>query len=233
MLEQEPLVREAIEEAFTELDSERPKHEADVKRIERELHNVDRALDRYFRLRSRHDVRADLCPRIEELSRRMAELSARRDELAIEADEPEPLSDEDLRTLQEQVRDVILSGDPPQRKALLQALVEEIRVESRQAIYPVFSLPAVRPPCGSARPAGFEPAASRSGGTFQPSRSGAGSPVTPGEPAPWTAGRRDVECASFPGVPRPRLPQLFGAVGGRKVVVSRCFGVPNGCSACI
>ena len=48
VLEQEPLVREAIEEAFAELDSERPKREAEVKRIERELHSVDRALDRYF-----------------------------------------------------------------------------------------------------------------------------------------------------------------------------------------
>jgi len=97
-------------------------------------------------------------PRIEELGRRMAELSARREELAVEPEEePEPLSDDDLQALQAQVRDVIESGDPPQRKALLQALVEEIRVESRQAIYPFFSLPAVRPPCGSARPTGFEP----------------------------------------------------------------------------
>ena len=165
MLEQEPLVREAIEEAFAELDSERPKREAEVKRIERELHSVDRALDRYFRAFKAGTMSERTCgPRLEELSRRMAELSARREELEIEADEPEPLSDEDLRTLQEQVRDVIASGDPPQRKALLQALVEEIRVESRQAIYPVFSLPAVRPPSGSARPAGLEPATSRSGG---------------------------------------------------------------------
>ena len=35
VLEQEPLVREAIEEAFAELDSERPKREAELKRIER------------------------------------------------------------------------------------------------------------------------------------------------------------------------------------------------------
>jgi hypothetical protein len=61
--------------------------------------------------------------------------------------------------LQANVREVIETGDPPARKALLQALVEEIRVVSRAEIYPSFSLPAVRPPSGSARPRGFEPLA--------------------------------------------------------------------------
>ncbi len=86
-------------------------------------------------------------------------------ELAVDADEaPEPLGEEELRALQAHVREVLETGDPPARKALLQALVEEIRFVSRAEIYPSFSLPAVRPPSGSARPAGFEPATSRSGG---------------------------------------------------------------------
>jgi hypothetical protein len=53
---------------------------------------------------------------------------------------------------------VIEAGDPSQQKALLQALVDEIRVVSRAEIYPFFSLPAVRPPYGSVPPAGIEPA---------------------------------------------------------------------------
>lgn len=61
----------------------------------------------------------------------------------------EPLSDEDLALLQVEVREVIEGGDPPTRKALLQSLVDEIRVVSRAEIYPSFSLPAVRPPQGS------------------------------------------------------------------------------------
>jgi hypothetical protein len=60
--------------------------------------------------------------------------------------------------------EVIEGGDSPTRKALLQSLVEEIRVVSRAEIYLAFPLPVVRPPQGSARPAGFEPATSRSGG---------------------------------------------------------------------
>jgi hypothetical protein len=57
----------------------------------------------------------------------------------------------EVEALQAQVREVIETGDPRARKALLQALVEEIRVVSRAEIYPSFSLPAVRPPSGSAR----------------------------------------------------------------------------------
>ena len=49
---------------------------------------------------------------------------------------PEPLGDDDLRTLQSHVREVIETGDPPARKALLQALVHEIRVVSRDEINP-------------------------------------------------------------------------------------------------
>ena len=77
-----------------------------------------------------------------------------------EPEEREPLSDDDLELLQAQVREVIEGGDPPTRKALLQSMVDEIRVVSRAEIYPSFSLPAVRPLGGSAPRAGFEPAAS-------------------------------------------------------------------------
>lgn len=54
--------------------------------------------------------------------------------------------------MQAEVREVIDGGDPPTRKALLQSMVEEIRVGSRAEIYPSFSLPAVRPPSGSVPP---------------------------------------------------------------------------------
>jgi hypothetical protein len=40
-----------------------------------------------------------------------------------------------------------------QQKALLQSFVQEIRVVSREEIYPFFFVPAFRPLCGSVRPA--------------------------------------------------------------------------------
>jgi site-specific DNA recombinase len=97
--------------------------------------------------------------RINELTHKLDGLRTRRQELAIDQhDQPQPLTDADLRALQEHARHVIEHGDPPARKALLQSLINDVRVVSRGEIYPSFSLPAVRPPSGSVPPAGIEPA---------------------------------------------------------------------------
>jgi site-specific DNA recombinase len=161
VLAQEEMVREAIAEACSELDRERPRREAELRRIEAEARRTDDALNRYFAaFEAGTMTERDCAGRIAELSRRLRGLEARRAELAVdEGEAPEPLGKEELRVLQANVREVIETGDPPARKALLQALVEEIRVVSRAEIYPSFSLPAVRPPSGSARPRGFEPLA--------------------------------------------------------------------------
>ena len=148
MLEREPLVREAISEAFAELDADRPKREAELERIDADLRRTGESLDRYFRAFEDGSMPESACaPRIGELTEKLRGLEARREELAAEEPaEREPLNDEDLAILQAEVREVIEGGDPPTRKALLQSLVDEIRVVSRAEIYPSFSLPAVRPP---------------------------------------------------------------------------------------
>lgn len=80
------------------------------------------------------------CHDVEQLSERLSGLEARRAELAVDDGEaPEPLGGEGLRALQAHVRDMIETGDPPARKALLQALVDEIRVVSREDIHPTFN----------------------------------------------------------------------------------------------
>lgn len=160
VLEREPMVREVISAAFAELDSERPKREAELGRIDGELRSTGESLDRYFRAFEEGTMPESACgSRIDELTQRLRGLEARREELgAEEPAEREPLGDDDLELLQAQVREVIDSGDPPTRKALLQALVNEIRVVSRAEIYPSFSLPAVRPLEGSVPRAGVEPA---------------------------------------------------------------------------
>ena len=167
VLEREPLVREAISEAFAELDAEQPQRAAELERIDAELRRTGESLDRYFRAFEEGTMPESACaPRIGELSERLRGLQARQEELAAEEPaEREPLSDEDLALLVSHVREVIEGGDAPTRKALLQSLVDEIRVVSRAEIYPSFSLPAVRPPSGSVPRAGFEPAAYSLGGS--------------------------------------------------------------------
>ena len=158
--EREPLVREAISEAFAELDAEQPQRAIELERIDGELRRTGESLDRYFRAFAEGTMPESACaPRIGELTERLRGLQARQEELAAEEpDEREPLTDDDLALLHAEVREVIDGGDPTTRKALLASMVDEIRVVSRAEIYPSFSFPAVRPPSGSAPPAGFEPA---------------------------------------------------------------------------
>ena len=159
LLAREDDVREAITAAFADLNNQQPKRDAELARIDVEVRKADEALDRYFRAFENGTMPEQACaPRIADLTKRLSELQARRDELAADAgDTPEALNEDDLRALQAHVARVIDDGEPAARKALLQALVDEIRVASRDEIYPFFTLPTVRPPYGSVPPTGIEP----------------------------------------------------------------------------
>lgn len=149
LLAQEQIVRDAIQKAFAELDQGSPRREAELKRLDTEIRKANTALERYLRAFEAGTMPEHACSqRIQQLTERVTGLQARRQELAIDdVEAPEPLSDEDLSALQAHVRDVIATGDPPTRKALLQALVAEIRVVSATRSTPPSSFcPAVRPP---------------------------------------------------------------------------------------
>jgi site-specific DNA recombinase len=164
LLAREDDIRTEIEKAFAELDADKPKRQIEIERLDAELRKTNDTLDRYFRAFEHGTMPERACaPRIAKLTQRLSELDARRAELAASDDDQlEPLSDDDLHLLQAHVAEVIADGDPPGRKALLQALVQEIRIVSRDEIYPFFNLPAVRPPYGSVRPAPCEPSRTRS-----------------------------------------------------------------------
>jgi len=102
--------------------------------------------------------------RVEALAERMRELGLRKAELRalLEADElsgPEPAALEEIRSL---IRRGLEDGPAPQRKAVLQALVAEVRVEGRHAVCPISRVPMrkVREVYTVVRLAGTEPAAS-------------------------------------------------------------------------
>src|SRR5213595_1868801 len=103
------MVREAISDAFAELDADRPKREAELERIDTDLHRTGESLDRYFRAFEDGSMPESACgPRIGELTEKLQGLEARREELvAVEPAEREPLTDEDLALLQAEVREVI------------------------------------------------------------------------------------------------------------------------------
>ena len=69
---QEDVVREAIAEAFCELDAERPRRAAELERIEAELRRADEALGRYFAaFEAGTMAERDCAGRIAQLSRRL------------------------------------------------------------------------------------------------------------------------------------------------------------------
>lgn len=74
---------------------------------------------------------------------KVADLHASRQVLAdavSETDVTAP-SEEVLARVRTSIRDVVTSGPPRMQKALLQALVHEVRVEGRQAVTPWFRVP--------------------------------------------------------------------------------------------
>jgi site-specific DNA recombinase len=163
LLHRSDFVRDAIVEALAERNAERPDRQPEIENAAAEIKSTDAVLERYFAAFEAGSLPESACgERIAELNRRLTGLRARHHELLLDQQDdpnPEPPTEEDLQALQAHVGDVIRDGDPPARKALLQALVSEIRVVSRAEIYPTtFSLPAaVRPPTPLVPPTGFEP----------------------------------------------------------------------------
>lgn len=102
-------------------------------------------------------LREEVCTRrIEELSAELMSLDARRAELAEEISESQP-SVPDPDELAEPVGDIeraLRDGALPERKAVMQAVVAEIRVRDRGHIQPVFRVPILGPPHGLVHPTG-------------------------------------------------------------------------------
>ncbi len=143
---------------------------AELATVDAELGDVETSIDRYLTSFERGALPEEVCgPRLKALSERARALRERREELAAEQEEasivaPAP---EELAGLREEVEAAMVSGSPAQVKALLQALVHEVRVHDGETVQPVFKLPAgtgttameaVRAPSRLVEVAGIEPA---------------------------------------------------------------------------
>jgi len=81
-------------------------------------------------------------------------------ELAEETSESQPSVPDpaELAALVGDIERALRDGAPPERKAVMEAVVAEIRVRDRGHIEPVFRVPIFGPPYGLVPPAGIEPA---------------------------------------------------------------------------
>ena len=145
------------------------RHQGELAALDAELVKVNAGIDRYLRASETGAMPEAICgERVKALGSQSTALRARREVQSDEMDEADLTapSPEEPSALRDRVAEALASGDPAPVKTLLQALIHEIRVDSRQAFQPIFRVPlggghpgddAVRAPSRSVGAEGLEP----------------------------------------------------------------------------
>jgi site-specific DNA recombinase len=166
------LFTKAVSEAQERAQLGHSRHEGELRALDAELAKVDTGIDRYLRAFETGAMPESICgDRVKKLGLRATALRARRQDLADEMDEADLTAPtkKELSELRERVAEAVAEGSTAPIKVLLQSLIHEIRVDSRDAIHPIFRVPvsanlyeddAVRAPSRSVGAAGLEPTTS-------------------------------------------------------------------------
>ena len=134
----------AVEAVAARADDGRELRAAELAAVEAKIDKTAQALDKYLRAFEDDTMpEAECGRRVRELGRELNDLRARRNELAesVEEDAAVPPSPEVLAELRTRIEDAIGTGSDAERKALLQALVQEVSVTNREHIEPFFRVP--------------------------------------------------------------------------------------------
>jgi Transposase DDE domain group 1 len=163
------LFSKAISEAQERAALDESPHDGERAALLAELDKVERGIDRYLRAFEAGTMPEEICgKRVKDLGTKATALQARMFELDAEiaaAERVAPTSAE-LSELRQRVEAAVAGGSNALVKSLLQALIHEVRVDSREAIHPVFRVPvggdhqqddAVRAPSRSVEAKGLEP----------------------------------------------------------------------------
>ena len=163
LLSDHEILQNALDRWVESSRQQRPRLDKELAVIDRKRQKTEQALDRYFAAFEAGTLRQSACAsRIESLATELDALTGRRTELSAEmqADSiqlPEPA---ELARLKTDALQALGRGPLPQRKALMQSLIAEIRVQDRSRVTPVFRVPVFAPPEGLVGAAGIEPATS-------------------------------------------------------------------------
>ena len=161
---QPEVITRAVETARLELDLKRPNYAAELAQVQTEMRKADESVQRYLLAFENGTLPEAMCgERMRALADRLGELRARQAELEAAVDESpadDPWANFDVSAVQAEVGRIVAGEDAfPLRKALLRLYVEEVRIEGKHSIYPVFRVPAdpVRLMSGLVEPGGIEP----------------------------------------------------------------------------
>ena len=167
--EDSDLFTRAVAEAQEKALGGRTRQEGELSALDAELAKAEAGIDRYLRAFETGSMPEEVCgERVKTLAAQATALRARRQEVADQIEEVDLTcaTPEQLAALREQINQAVADGSPATVKSLLQALIHEIRVDSRHAIHPVFRVPlardpqpddAVRAPSGLVGARGLEP----------------------------------------------------------------------------
>jgi site-specific DNA recombinase len=122
--------------------ADRTQHECELAKVDADIAKAEQAIERYLLAFEAGTLPDTQCgPRIREFGAKLVDLQDRRTQLHELLDSPHPAAPtaEQLAEARRHIRDAI--DNEKHRKHLLQAVIAEIRVESREHITPVYRVP--------------------------------------------------------------------------------------------
>jgi hypothetical protein len=162
VLDDHDLIDRAIAQAYERLAQRDDTQQSARDATQKKLADTRAALDRYFHAFETGAMPEETCaPRVASLTEQATALERRISELAAHEDEqPERTNATELDALRSALCVALKDGTPTRTKAVLQSLIETIRVDARDHIEPAFRVPAVRVDYDYMELAGLEPATS-------------------------------------------------------------------------
>ena len=158
-------------DATARRSADRAQREQELDLVDADIAKTEQAMERYLLAFEAGTMPETQCgPRIRDLGAKLADLQHRREQLQQLLDTADPTAPtvDQLADARKHIRDAIDNGDDRHRKQLLNALIAEIRVDSRDSITPVYRVPhaqqvdTVRIVEGQVVRGGVEPPTSRS-----------------------------------------------------------------------
>jgi site-specific DNA recombinase len=149
---------DALDEAQTVLDSERPDRQLELAAIDLEFRKAQATIDRYLRAFEAGSIPEDVCgERLRDLREQAARLADQRGRLSDEVAEPERPSLDAIERLAVELAEALARDDSPRIKDVLRRVIDHIAVESRDKLHPVIRVPLVRIQGDQVGPPGLEP----------------------------------------------------------------------------
>src|SRR5581483_5460029 len=130
---------DAAQRASELANSDRPVHQAELDRIERDLTKLGETRDRYLAAFERGTLPEDACgERLRALQHQQSQLEARADELRerLANTAPAPIDTDGADRLRDLIATGLPSSTPAARKHILEQLIEKIEIRGRDWIQP-------------------------------------------------------------------------------------------------